>query len=342
MPTPSGSATPRAPISATPPATASANPKLARQAPCSSSCSPANAAARSRSAPTTATIQACTSRSTRPRIWSRAAYAKTYGRPNFNNIIPRTTITPADLDEDDPIPATGRGRLDVRNASLKPWTADNYDLSAEYYTPQGGLLSAGVFVKDIKDFFGGASRIATAADIAELGLDPQYVGWTLNTQFNSGDARITGAEINVRHSLRFLGRWGSYFTLFANGTKLDLDGGPGATFASFIPKTGNWGGTFSARRFTITARWNYRGLDQRGPQASFGPDGYEYFKERITLDMNATYQLTRRLSLAASVNNVTNQPQTLLRYGSQTPDYARQFREAEYGVAMAVGLRGTF
>ena len=37
-------------------------------------------------------------------------------------------------------------------------------------------------------------------------------------EFNAGDARITGAEINLRQNLRLLGKWGSYFTLFVNGT----------------------------------------------------------------------------------------------------------------------------
>ena len=77
-------------------------------------------------------------------------------------------------------------------------------------------------------------------------------------------------------------------------------------------------------------------------RAVFGPQGYEYYKERITLDVNATYQLTRRLSLAASVNNLLNEPQTLLRYGPETPAYARQFQETEYGIQLSLGLRGTF
>ncbi|MBI5690050.1 MAG: TonB-dependent receptor [Verrucomicrobia bacterium] len=273
---------------------------------------------------------------------ARFGYASTYGRPNFTDIIPRIVATGADLDDDDPDPPTGRGTLTVRNPALKPWTADNYDFSAEFYTAHGGLLSAGLFRKDIQNFFGDSARFATPELLATMGLDPRYVGWNVITKFNAGDARISGVEVNIRQSLRGLGRWGSYFTLFANGTKLDLDGQPGASFTSFIPKSGNWGATFSSRRVTLTARWNYRGLDRRLPQAAFGPDGYEYFKERITLDMNGSYQLSRRFSVVASANNVLNEPQTLLRYGSETPAYARQYQEAEFGIQMALGLRGTF
>ena len=274
-------------------------------------------------------------------LW-RLAYAATYGRPNFTDIIPRTVATGADLDDDDPDPPSGRGTLTIRNPALKPWTADNFDLSAEYYTAQGGLLSAGVFRKEIRNFFGDSARFATPEILSELGLDQRYLGWNILTKFNAGDASISGAEINLKQSLRGLGRWGSYFTVFANGTKLDLDGNPGASFTSFISKSGNWGATFNTKRLTLTARWNYRGLDKRLPQAAFGPDGYEYFNGRITLDMNCSCQLTRRLSLVASANNVLNEPQTLLRFGTETPAYARQYQESEFGVQLAIGFRGSF
>lgn len=272
----------------------------------------------------------------------RAAYAKTYGRPNFSDIIPRAVINQFDLDEDDPTPPAGRGTFTIRNPALKPWTADNFDLSAEYYSDNGGLLSAGVFRKDLQNFFGDASRLATPEILNELGLDQRYLGFNIVTKFNSGDARITGAEINLKQSLRILGKWGSYFTLFANGTKLQLDGNPGASFTSFIPKSGNWGATFAPKRFTLTARWNYRGMDKRLPMAAYGPNGYEYIQARTVLDLSTSFQLTKRLSLIGSANNIFNKPLRFLRYGDLTPTYAKQYAEQEYGIQMAVGLRGSF
>jgi TonB-dependent receptor len=272
----------------------------------------------------------------------RAAYARTYGRPNFSDLIPRVVATPADINLNDPTPLTGRGTLSIRNTALKPWTANNYDLSAEYYTKQGGLFSAGLFMKDITNFFGNASRLATQADLAELGLDPEYLDWNIVTKFNMGDTRIKGAEINCKQSLRGLGRWGSYFTVFVNFTRLRFGGNPSGSFTSFIPRSGNWGATFSSKRIAVTARWNYRCLDKRGPQTAFGSDGFQYYKARTNLDLNASYQLTPRLSLAASVNNLFNVPHTVLNYGSQTPTYARQFQTGEFGVGLAVGLRGSF
>ncbi len=275
----------------------------------------------------------------------RAAWAKTYGRPNFSDIIPRTVASTSatDPDEDDDLqPGQFRGTLNVRNPALLPWTADNFDLSVEYYTDSGGLITAGIFLKELKNFFGESSRRATPAVLAELGLPDRYLDWNINSDFNAGDARITGAEINLRQNLRMLGKWGSLFTLFANGTRLELDGAPGAAFTSFIPKSGNWGFTFAPKRFTFTARWNYRGLDKRAPMAAYGPNGYEYIEARTVLDVNFSYQFSRRLSFVGSANNILNRPYRILRYGDLTPSHARLRAEQEYGIQMAIGLRGSF
>ena len=87
----------------------------------------------------------------RETLLARLAYAQTYGRPDFSNIVPNATISEADLDADTADPSLVRGRIDVRNTGLKPWTGHNYDLSLEYYTQQGGLVSAGAFLKEIQE-----------------------------------------------------------------------------------------------------------------------------------------------------------------------------------------------
>jgi len=273
---------------------------------------------------------------------ARAAYARSYGRPNLTDIVPRTVENPADLAPGAPVPPSGRGSLTIRNTALKPWTADNYDLSFEYYAQKGGMVSAGVFLKEIKNFFGAQTRLATAADLAELGLDGSYLDWTVTTNFNAGDARIRGAEFNLRYPLRALGHFGEFFTVFANATRLELDGGPNANFTSFIPRSANWGVTFSPRKLNLTARWNYRGLDKRLGQPAFGADGYEYIEARTMLDVSASYLLTRHFSLTASVSNLLDEPLVNLRYGSATPDYARVYWVRKLGAQFAVGVRGVF
>lgn len=274
---------------------------------------------------------------------ARLAYAKTYGRPNFTDIIPNATFSERDLTEADlNNPDVVRGTVTIRNTALKPWSADNYDFSLEYYTQSGGVVSGGLFVKEIKDFFGTAVKVAKLEDLEAVGLDPRYVNWNLSTKFNAGSARVSGAEFNVSQSLRTLGSWGNHFTVFANATKLQLEGQSQADFSSFIPKTANWGVTFSRKQITLAAKWNYRGLNKLTAQPAYGTDAYQYYAARTQLDLNGAYQFNKRFSLNVSVSNALNVPQTLLRYGSETPAYGRQNRESEFGIAMAVGLKGSF
>jgi TonB-dependent receptor len=274
----------------------------------------------------------------------RAAYARTYARPNFGDIIPTATINENDFTEEDidANPELVRGTINVSNIALRPWTADNFDLSVEYYFQKGGMVSAGVFLKEIKDFFGTGVRVATLADLEELGLGPQYVDWNLNSKFNSGDARISGAEFDFRQSLRFLGKWGGYFSVFANGTYLRLEGDQRADFTSFVPRSANWGVSFNRKRMQISARWNYRGVNKRGAQPAVGPDAFAYFPASTRLDLSAAYQVSKRLTVVASVNNISYVPERTLQYGSATPDYARYRVFKEYGIALGLGIKGSF
>jgi TonB-dependent receptor len=272
---------------------------------------------------------------------ARAAYARTYGRPDFSNIVPNATIDEADLDGDTADPRLVRGRINVRNTGLRPWTGDNYDLSLEYYTDQGGLISAGVFLKEVKNFFGNTVRLATEQDLQELGLDPGYEGWELTTQFNQpGTSRVRGVEFNVRQSLRVFGPWGKYFQGFVNGTKLYLEGSRQADFSGFIPESASWGVTFSRKPISLMAKWNYRGKQKRGEVAAV--DGFEYQTPRITLDLNLEYTMRRNLSLYATASNVFNNYDTWLRYGDLTPNYAKHYEIRGNGVQITAGIKGTF
>lgn len=273
----------------------------------------------------------------------RAAYARTYGRPNFSEIIPNVVINERDLSAADLVnPAVIPGTLTVRNPALRPWLADNYDLSLEHYTADGGVFSVGAFRKDIRDFFADTVRIAGAGDIAELGLDPRYAGFQLATTVNAGSARIRGFEVSLRQSLARLGPWGRSFSVFANGSRLLLDGNQNADFSGFVPKSAAWGVTFARSPVTVMARWNWRGLQRNGAFAALGPDSFNYLRARTHLDVSVDWQIRRKLAAFASVRNVFNVPAQAMRYGSATPAYARMFMVSEFGAQITLGLKGSF
>lgn len=270
----------------------------------------------------------------------RVAYAETFGRPNLNNIIPNTTI-----DEDDnpnPPPGTPPGRITVVNSGLKPYAARNYDVSLEYYFPKGGLVSIGGFRKDLTDFFGSLNTIATPEILNSLGLDSRYVDWIISTRINVGDARVSGFEFNFIQPLTFIPRWGRHFNFTASGAILHLQGAEGASFERFIPKSGNLGLTFSRQPIVIMAKVNYRGLQRLVREESTAPNAWSYIAPRASLDVNAEYQVSRRLAIFANARNLLNTQSDTERYSPATPGYSHLLNRENYGVQIAVGVRGTF
>ena len=164
----------------------------------------------------------------------------------------------------------------------------------------------------------------------------------LNTRFNVGDARIKGVEFNFRQPLSALGTWGRFFSVFANGTRIWLEGDRQADFSNFTPKSANWGVSFGRKRIYAGLKWNYRGFERRTANPSFGPDGNTYFTSAVTMDVDLSYSLTPRLNFAISATNVTDQTVVWHAYGPQTPAHARRFLTFGYGAHYAFALKGTF
>ena len=283
---------------------------------------------------------------------ARFAYAKTYGRPDFADIVPNTTVADNVL-YDASNPSSTPGTINVANTGLKPWKADNFDLALEYYQTKGGMISAGVFQKNLSDFWGTLNTTLTSDMAAQLGVDPGYVGWTVQSKTNVGDATIKGLEFDIRQPLTFLGSIGKNLNFIANGTWLKLDGANTLDFKRFIARSGNIGLTWSKRPFVVMVKLNHRGRQRWDPQtgtqyqvnattAQAGGTFYEYDNPRNTVDINLEYQFSKKLSIFANARNVFNVAQDRERFNSATPAYAHNYNSEEYGVQWACGVKGQF
>lgn len=279
---------------------------------------------------------------------ARFAYAKTLGRPDYADIIPN-----ADFNEDDNDP-TQPGTVTIRNTGLRPWTADNYDLSLEYYFGRGGLVSIGGFQKNLKDFWGVVNGPLTPQLAQEIGLDERYLNWTVSSRVNAGDAKISGAEFNFVRQLNFsfMPEWARAFSITSNGTMLHLQGENGADFRRFISKSGNFSLSWNKRPISARLTWNYRGKQRTqaitGAQydaanTAAGSAGfYEYYDSRYNIDANVEYTFSRRFKLFANARNILNEPQVLERYSQASAQYASGYRHEEFGIQMSIGVKGTF
>jgi TonB-dependent receptor len=267
---------------------------------------------------------------------ARASYADTLARPNYNNIIPGTTL---------PDPAGTSRIITINNIDLKPWTARNYDVALSYYPKGGGEVTVGGFRKDIKDFFGTRDTDATPELLDRYEIDPTYGDGTylIRTLQNAGQARVTGVEFNYRQPLRFLPHFARGVNVRYNITQLRLQGNTLSDFSAFIRKTQNWGVSLDRPKYNVRLNWNYRGRQRQGAVGGTAEPGtFAYMAPRLTLDVDAEYRFNRRIGVFVGGRNVTGVPFIIERYGTNTPPYARRHQRDDYGVALSAGVKGTF
>ena len=230
----------------------------------------------------------------------------------------------------------GLGTINAKNPNLKPWEADGYDVSVEYYTRQGGVFSVGAFRKDVTNFFTNITTLASAEFLDEAGLSQDYLNYQINFPDNSPDeVRMTGFELAAQQKvLRNL-------SVFANFSANRNIGPREADFRGYVRKRVNAGFTFTRNPFTLNMNFYYT-PKVRAATNGIAPDGWAYTAPRPRIDASLDYRLTQRLSLFVWGRNIFNDRDKTLTYGSVTPDYAKYGVESDYGVIFQAGVKGAW
>ncbi len=264
-----------------------------------------------------------------PRLIARASYSTGLGRPQFSNLIPTETVND-----------TAR-TVTASNPGLEPQTAQNWDLSLEYYMKQLGLVSVGVFEKNLKKFIfsSNTGAIGTGND---NGFNGQYGGYTLTTQLNGGEARVRGLELNYQQQFAFGPQWVRGFGVFGNYTRLNTTGdyGTGTTqsvssLAEFVPTSWNAGVRFARGGFRTNLLVNHTSDYLFSYSTTAARLLYKEAFRNTTL--NVSYAFNRKLEFYTDAYNLLNKPQRLY-YGvpSHLQNYSRK------GMILSVGVRGRF
>lgn len=277
----------------------------------------------------------------RPNLIGRVSFARSIARPDFSSILPSASI---------PDPTTTSRTITITNPNLKPWTADSTGVSLEWYfnDPSSGVVSVRGFQRDIKNFWGTKLTPATDELLDLYGIDASVYGaaqgYSVSTSLNSGDAKVTGVELDYRQNLDFLPRWARGFTVFGNLTTQHLEGATIADFTGFVRETINYGVSFSRSRLTLRFNANLRGL-QRAAQvttASAEPGTFAYMLPRRSFDVMGEYRLTRHFSVFANGRNVNGAYDDTVNYGPSTPRYSILTVRADYRAYWNMGIKGTF
>jgi TonB-dependent receptor len=220
----------------------------------------------------------------------RASYTNTLARPNFFDIVPYQQV-----DVDNLLLLQG-------NASLLPTTSTNLDLLAEQYFQGGGLITAGVFYKQMNDIiFTQTTKIAG-------GL---YDGYWLTQPVNGGSSTLIGFEFNFETQLRFLPSFLDGLGVAVNyaytkstadvGNRLTRSELPGqaANVANFVVSYEKFG--FSGR---YSIGYNGKFVEAVGADAQHD----RIYKEHMQMDFSASQDLFYGLQVYFEWINLNKEP----------------------------------
>lgn len=253
----------------------------------------------------------------------RAAYSTALSRPNFEDLAPYVIV------EDR---STGLGDVELGNINLKPTYAHNFDLMAEYYIEPLGLISGGIFYKDL------SNPIFKARSTIQGG---EFDGFRLTRPENANSGELYGFEVNWQQSLAFLpGAW-SGLGFLANYThtqsSADLPFGIGKTdLAGTSKHTYNLGLSYDSERLSAQLAYNYRSefIDSYN---TGNPDLNVYWDARGTMDFTLSYKLNSNFTVFTEASNLTNS--RAIRYQGER---SRVYEHEQFGRAWQVGVRVNF
>ena len=241
----------------------------------------------------------------------RAAFTTSIARPNFFDLVPYR------IRDDE--------ELEIGNPDLDPTRARSWDLLLEHYDARIGLVSAGVFLKQLDD------PIFTFITDNELGGETEQPR-------NGASAEIRGAELAVQQQLSFLPAPFDGLGIYANYAWTDSEGtladGRSAKLAGQADHAYNAALSYERWGFSGQVSLNYHDeyVDEYGEE----PTEDIFVDGRHQLDLSASYRVGSTGAVYLELLNLTNQP-FLLYQG--TEDRPRQIEYYEpWGV---IGFRVT-
>ena len=231
-----------------------------------------------------------------PLVNIRAAWTNSFAKPNYFDLAPYRIVNREDEE------------LEFGNPNLDATTSSNFDLMGEYYFNSVGIISAGVFLKQLDNFI----YITTYDNVGGT-----YDGYTTLQPVNGGEATLAGFELNLQQQLTFLPGFASGFGVYANYTyswseaELTSEDGDPRTVA--LPgqseNTGNFALSYEKSGFSGRISLSYAGSFIDEIRDAEGND--RIYDEHLQIDFSASQRINDRMTGFVELINLTNEP---LRY----------------------------
>lgn len=224
------------------------------------------------------------------KVLLRFAASKAMSRATFAELSNAATVN------------AGAGTATLGNPNLDPYKSNNLDLSVEWYFAKGGLLSAGLFLKDVNSF---VTTAQTREVLPGLGTDPFLVNRPIN-----GSAKVKGFELAYQHNFTFLPAPFDGLGILANYTFVDTK----STFADpvsggFLPMpgaskhSGNIVAFYEKDWFSTRLAYNRRSKFILFPQSLGGQNVTR--RAYGQLDGTMSFDVSKKLSIVLQATNLT-------------------------------------
>jgi TonB-dependent receptor len=228
----------------------------------------------------------------------RAAVTRSFARPNFGDIAPFQLINREDLE-------ITRG-----NPDLEPTTSWNYDLLFEHYMASVGLVSGGLFYKQLEN------NIFISTFTEEIDGEE----YDVEQPVNGAKGSLYGAEVAYQN------RWASGFGIYFNYTYADSTANyttrADTQLQGQAQNVGNVALIFEKSGFSTRLSLNYNGKSLFEVAEEAARD--LYVDDHMQLDFSAQLDLSKNVTIFLEAINLTNEP---YRVYEGTKDWTRQ---AEY------------
>jgi TonB-dependent receptor len=232
----------------------------------------------------------------------RAAWTNTYGRANYTDLAPRNVLDDIDLGG-----GIFEGSLTSGNPRLEPFESRNLDFTAEYYLPSAGIVSVGLFRKDIANPV--YRRAFSLTNTTYNGRNYSRLG--ISRPENVGDARVSGIEFNYQQFFPklpgALGGLGLGFNYTRTDSSVTVFGRTDTLpFFKQADEIGNLALLYEKYGFEARVALSFNSAYLESVGTDRATDGYT--NRRRPIDVKVSYRLNRHLRVFVDVLNANKEP----------------------------------
>lgn len=228
------------------------------------------------------------------------------------------------------------------NPQLQPYTSRNFDMGLEWYIDDASYIAVEGFYKKVSNF---STLVSTPVPFLTNQNTGQPFIWSLTQPINLNSSNIYGEELTVNYQFTHLlpdpfDGLGVAFNYTHVSSSTSLSPGVIATSGKFavpgIGNSANFSTYYEKGPVQVRLAYNWRGSYLES--ISYGSGAQPATRSSYgQLDLSASYELNKHLSVFLSGTNLTHQH--LYDYSV----YRNRFLYAEAdGTVYTVGVRGTF